>query len=284
VSFVVDWGAASELEDEHEWFVVYESHGQRNVAVARTKTGYLVRVFGVSDYDVGPSTVTFHPATGVSPAATEDAYKLAVLPALHQLNGRPALHASAVAGERGAIAFVGPSGRGKSTLAALLSSGGHYRLMADDYLPLHLDEAGQVWATPTSTAVRLRGPAAEQLNETKVFHQGKFVAARPVAHHPQPLVRLYVITVGVETRVISMKGRDAVAVVAEHLQRLDPHDPELLKIEFEFIDALVKRVRVAELSYPSRYETAEIEAVIAHDLQSNGLQLSGDDHQLGRQQ
>ena len=269
MSFVVDWGTASELDAEPEWFVVYESNGQRNVAVARVGTGYLVRVFGVSDYEVGASKVTFRPLRGVGPTAVEDAYKLAVLPALHQLNGRPALHASAVANEQGAVAFVGPSGRGKSTLAALLSSRGRFRLMADDYLPLHLDGAGQVWASPTSTAVRLRGPAAEQLNETTVFHQGKFVAERPVAPEPQPLLRVYAITVGADTRVISMKGRDAVAVVAEHMQRLDPHDPELLRVEFEFIDTLVKRVRVAELSYPSSYETAAIEAAIALDLQSD---------------
>lgn len=272
MSFVVDWGTASELGNEPEWFVVYESNGQRNVAVARVGTGYLVRVFGVSDYEVGASKVTFRPLHGVAPTAVEDAYKLAVLPALHQLNGRPALHASAVANDQGAVAFVGPSGRGKSTLAALLSSGGRFRLMADDYLPLHLDGAGQVWASPTSTAVRLRGPAAEQLNETTVFHQGKFVAERPVTAEPQPLLRVYAITVGADTRVISMKGRDAVAAVAEHMQRLDPHDRELLRVEFEFIDTLVKRVRVAELSYPSRYETAAIEAAIALDLQSDSRQ------------
>lgn len=63
------------------------------------------------------------------------------LPLWLELTGVPVLHASAVSlGDR-AVAFIGPSGVGKSTLCAgLLRTGCHF--LADDGLPLFEDEAG----------------------------------------------------------------------------------------------------------------------------------------------
>jgi len=57
--------------------------------------------------------------------------------ALHQ-RGILSLHASAVAVNGQAVAFLGPKGQGKSTLAARLYSQGH-RLLTDDLMALDLD-------------------------------------------------------------------------------------------------------------------------------------------------
>src|SRR3989441_9254395 len=72
-----------------------------------------------------------------SPKVTEAALRAFLLGpvlavALHQ-RGRLVHHASAVALDGGAVAFLGGSGRGKSTLAGTLYRRGH-RLIADDVL------------------------------------------------------------------------------------------------------------------------------------------------------
>jgi hypothetical protein len=64
---------------------------------------------------------------------------------LHQL-GHFVLHASALVTEHGAIAFLGPKGRGKSTMAAYFLSRGA-ALLTDDALPLW-EHSGAVLADP----------------------------------------------------------------------------------------------------------------------------------------
>lgn len=60
--------------------------------------------------------------------------------------GTPSLHASAVVSEHGAIAFLGPRGRGKSTMAATFLRRGA-ALLTDDALPLQAMSDG-IYATP----------------------------------------------------------------------------------------------------------------------------------------
>jgi hypothetical protein len=84
-----------------------------------------------------------------------------VLGFMLRLRGRVCLHASAVALGADAVAFTGPSGEGKSTLAAWLVSKGH-RAIAEDVLPLRWD-AGRVWADPGPPLIRLWRPSVESL-------------------------------------------------------------------------------------------------------------------------
>jgi hypothetical protein len=71
---------------------------------------------------------------------------------LHQ-RGRASLHASAVATARGAIAFLGRHGRGKSTMAAAFLRRGA-TLLTDDVMPLSIHE-GMVYACPGAPLVKL---------------------------------------------------------------------------------------------------------------------------------
>lgn len=85
-----------------------------------------------------------------------------ILPLVSALRGLQVLHASATAiGDR-AIAFSGPPGAGKSTLALELARRGH-EVVAEDVLPLRLEGAA-VMAEPGVSLINLRpSPAMEEI-------------------------------------------------------------------------------------------------------------------------
>ncbi len=78
---------------------------------------------------------------------------------LLSLSGEVVLHASAVEVAGEAIAFVGGSGQGKTTVAALCCAAG-YPLVADDLLVVRPEEDGSVSCLPGSRELRLRSGAA----------------------------------------------------------------------------------------------------------------------------
>lgn len=95
-----------------------------------------------------PGAGAFHVRRGAEividamPTADERAIRLAVvgplLGVILSQRGRFVLHASAVSIDGHAVAFTGPSGRGKSTLVAALARAGH-PLIADDMTVIDLD-------------------------------------------------------------------------------------------------------------------------------------------------
>lgn len=70
-----------------------------------------------------------------------------------RLRGIPALHASAIQVDGGAIALTGPAGAGKSTTAAAFAARGH-RILADDVAALRVD-GGCVRVQPAYPHLRL---------------------------------------------------------------------------------------------------------------------------------
>lgn len=110
-----------------------------------------------------------HDATRAVVRVEDDQHDLAhvlvggpVLAVALALRGRPPLHASAVATHAGAVAFAGPSGAGKTTLAAMACAAGAH-LLSDDTLALELD-GDVITAAPGSTQLRLR-PGVASLAE-----------------------------------------------------------------------------------------------------------------------
>ena len=75
--------------------------------------------------------ITVMPDPGVSDELIRGFIIGSGLGATLYLRGQLVLHASAVAGDHGAVAFIGESGWGKSTLAAALHARG-FRMVADD--------------------------------------------------------------------------------------------------------------------------------------------------------
>lgn len=109
--------------------------------------------------DAELTEVTAHPHLGVDPGLVAVLAAGALLAVHLVLGDRLVLHASAVRRDGRALAFVGASGMGKSTLAAALCRAG-CDLVADDVLRVEVNGSAQVY--PGSTECRLR-PSARGL-------------------------------------------------------------------------------------------------------------------------
>src|SRR5262249_9663873 len=154
--------------------------------------------------------------------------------------GMQVLHASAVAGATGIVAFCGTSGAGKSTLAGALEQRGH-ELVADDALPFAFATDAAI-AYPLSFALRLRPGGAALLGaDTRRIVQ-------PVVP-PAPLRAIVLLEEGEGTVALADAGDAAtVGELLPHLYcfALDEGKEALVADTFE----LVRSVPVLRLAYP----------------------------------
>jgi hypothetical protein len=140
---------------------------------------------------------------------------------LHQ-RGLFVLHASAVALDGSAVAFLGHSGRGKSTTAAALHARGG-AVLADDALAVDLAAPGGPTALPGFPQLKLLPDALAALGENPEdlprIHAGDEKRARmvsAVAMTPRPLRRIYVLTDAESLDIEPLRGHAAVFQVLQH--------------------------------------------------------------------
>lgn len=138
-----------------------------------------------------------------SDAADPDAIRLSLIgpgmaTILHQ-RGCLVLHASAVRDEDGVVAFVGPSGRGKSTTASLMLSRG-YRPFTDDILAIDVTrDVPMVLPGPPilklwPSSLDVIGVDAEQLPRIGVPYTKRFFRTDPTGLcEPLPLRAVYIL-------------------------------------------------------------------------------------------
>lgn len=131
---------------------------------------------------------------------------------LHQ-RGLLTLHASAVAINGEAVAFIGWKGAGKSTTAAALQARGH-TLITDDVLALESAEDGDIHVLPAFPQIKLWPESAAGLGYDPsalpaLDESVEKRALRPVeqfATHPLPLGRIYFLDEGTESRIKPITG------------------------------------------------------------------------------
>lgn len=129
------------------------------IIVRRPDGSHLLRFYGACDAEVSPGLddVVVHPVVGADPGVSVVLANGAVLAYVLTARGHLVLHGSAVHVDGGALAFVAPSGGGKSTMATLMCAGGA-GLVTDDVLRVDLD--GPFAPVPSvrsgATGLRLR--------------------------------------------------------------------------------------------------------------------------------
>ena len=136
----------------HEWLAPAASPWTR---FYRTGAGYLLRFPGYADFEISKDghDVAGWAVDGVPDATIDHLYQNQVLPLALSKSGRVVLHASAIETSGHAIAFVGASGRGKSTLAVAFARDG-IPCIADDGLVLDAED-GHLWTVPGHPSIRL---------------------------------------------------------------------------------------------------------------------------------
>lgn len=244
----------------------------------RTAAGYLLRFPDLADFTVSPDgrEVSVYPALGVSDQTIEHLYLNQVLPLALSRQFKLVLHASAVEIGNFAVAFLGVSGRGKSTLAASFSTGG-CRFLTDDGLQLD-KTAGGYLIQPSHPSIRLwddsrqalipdTAPAAPAVDYTP---KSRLLAGDKVAHcdAPRPLRCMYFLGEG-DTETVSIEpvgGRDAMIELVRHTFLLDIEEREMLLHQFGQLTELARLPMFFRLNYPRQYAMlAQVrDAVIRH--------------------
>jgi hypothetical protein len=109
----------------------------------RVEGGYVGRMTGIADFFISDdlATVVVHPVTGGRSNVIPIVVPGTVTAFLLAMGGHCVLHGSAVEMGGRALAFVGVSGQGKSTMAAMFCAAGA-ALVTDDVLPLEFGPDG----------------------------------------------------------------------------------------------------------------------------------------------
>lgn len=237
--------------------------GTRWATFYRMPSGFMLRFQDIADFEVSSDgrRVTCAPRPEVSEATTDHLYRNQVLPLALSKLGKLVFHASAVEAAGGAIAFLGESGRGKSTLAAGFAADGH-RFLTDDGFVLEYDRRYMV--QPGHASLRLWRDSQERLlraeARTGFDHTPKaqLLASSRLAHcdQPRPLLSAYFLDDGCAEEVTfrRLTGAEALIEWAKHSFLLDVEDKALLWTQFQRIATLANSLPCYRLDYPRRYD------------------------------
>jgi hypothetical protein len=215
-------------------------------------------------------------ASGVQPGTMQHLYLNQAMPLALSRQGKLVLHASAVEVDRAAIAFVGASGQGKSTLAASFATNGA-RFLTDDGLYLEASTSELV-AYPSHPSLRLwqdselavLGQHAATSAPVQYTNKERFLAGPRIAFcdEPRPLRRVYFLGAGTAQCVAIRRIRPAAALLelVRNSFLLDIGEQEMLASHFAAISDLAERLTNYQLDYPRRYDDLHVvrDTIIRH--------------------
>jgi hypothetical protein len=148
---------------------------------------------------------------------------------LHQRGLLP-LHANAIEIGKKAVAFMGASGEGKSTLAAWFHDRGH-RVIADDVCVVKLTAEGKAFAAPGQQRLRLWKEALEASGRDSSSYDRSFagrediekfdVPLEPARHRPDDceLAGVYVLETANHFSIEQLSGLQAAEALFSHTYR-----------------------------------------------------------------
>lgn len=228
----------------------------------RDGRNFRVRFLDLADFaiDFDRKIVTGIPVPGLPDDSLTHLYRNQIVPLIMGYDGDLVLHASAVRISGEAIAFVGNSRRGKSTLAAAFARAGH-PFLTDDGLILAKEEK-QYLVLPREPDLRLCPDSASELfgrasdPETSSDDWKSRIpasAAIPHSNQPTPLGALFFLANPQgrdEPSIESLARPAAIAQLLQHCFILDSEDGERLKRLFDRLIDLSATVDCFLLDYP----------------------------------
>lgn len=245
--------------------------GQPVAEFHRTHGGYLVRFPGQADFRIslGSLEVDCTPVPEAASSVPATLFANAIQPMLANHTGGVNLHGSAVAIEGKAVAFVGPSGRGKTTLAGAFAKAGHPFLTEDVIQIEHT--GGGFLLVPQAPHLRLHADSAAFLlecdEEMLCESDSKTVieASEHLAFGAQSLPLRAVVILGPGDRPEPMlrpiSRLEGIGQLLRQSFVLDVEDRAGLAAHFRRLSNLAKRVPCFDLDY--RRDFAQLPEVIA---------------------
>jgi len=274
---------------------LYED-GYPRYIFCRVGDGFVGRIMGVADFEIDGdlSRVVCHPAPGGPEGVLPIIVVGSILAFLLVRRGCFVLHASAVAVDDQVLAFVGVSGQGKSTMAALFCAD-RAELVTDDVLPLEFapdpDGGDTVVCIRAGNEVRLRDKAAELAERFDAAASVRTTADDRIAVAPG---RLSAERVRLGAIVLPRPDREHQEVTARRLgdaeasfwltrcQRIEGwSEPEDLRWQFVDVGRIVAAVPVYDVSVPwgppfAPNLPAQILAACGLGDRSSGMDRTGD--------
>jgi hypothetical protein len=269
-------------EEGLQWIHEWRNHrGEVTAASARRAEEYLLRFPGLGDFFIRltPPTVDVFPAPEAVGTTIAHLLMDQVLPRLLCHQGRVILHASAVAlpDDRG-IAFIGDSGRGKSTLATSFYQSG-CTLLTDDCLQLD-SMGGQVRGLAAYPSLRLWPESIREFfSEATSFDTVTHYSSKQqlilrdvqrVRYGPAALDALFLLedpaSAGPDDpiRIEPISGAAAAMAMIEAAFTLDVASRDVVRESFHRTVRLARAgIPVFRLSYPRRFDRLpEVRAAI----------------------
>ncbi len=260
-SFVPPAFLETEFADPSALTLVSRAEGwvadaSRLVEVWSAASGLVLRVDGGHDVYLAPGGRALLPLKPID-AWTNFDRQIVLGPGLVlalALRGVWSLHASAATFGGRTVTFVGESGRGKSTLAAYLSSSGRpkWSHVADDILPITL-ETGEMSAWPRFPQLKMS------------------VAAQPGVLHAERLRVDYMVQLNAagedaSPQVEQLPMNQAAQVLLGQIAGARLFDAALLGKHLSFCAQAAKQVPVYRLVYPHRRDALPVVMGLLEDL------------------
>lgn len=151
-------GADSEQQPLNGRIIADTNWPGKGYLIVEADGGVIMRFRSLADFELTEHAITATLVPGTDPVIAGVLATGNVMAARMTLEERCVLHASAVAATNGCIALVGPPGRGKSTLAAILVGAGA-QFVTDDVLAID-ERADRLMCVPSGATLRLRAGAA----------------------------------------------------------------------------------------------------------------------------
>lgn len=253
---------------------------------AKVFSGYLLHFPNLASFvfDTASDSIRCIPQQQTPPHTLRHLLLDQILPLVLNYKGKEVLHGAAVVTPYGACAFVGPTGTGKSTLAASFLSAG-YSVLTDDCVVLD-GRGGDIVAVPAYPGLRLWDDAIAALFGTTgscapVAHytpKQRFtttLSATPFCSSAVPLAGIYVLASSDAAHAIPastpeiypLARREALMTLLSLAFKLDILDHRMLTREFDFLHRLVTRIPVRRLTVPdSLAALPAVHAAVLHDL------------------
>lgn len=259
----------------HQWEL---PDGTPWTAFYHTNAGYVLRFPHLADFEVAAdgSKVTCAPVPEVSEATLEHLFLNQVLPLVLSARGKLVFHASAIEVPAGAIAFLGGSRRGKSTLAAYFALNG-YRFLTDDGLILEPVRGGYQ-VIPSHPSIRLCGDSNKTLRgsefETEatstVNSKVRILSGTDLAYcdRPRRLRVAYFLGDGSAQDIAfrQLAPSDTMLEWVANSFVLDVGSRQMMRAHFDRVANLANMLVCYRLDFPRRYNELErlLKAIVMH--------------------